>query len=54
MVTLRSPAQHQGQLQSAIPMDKVNEETRSKRAKWRSESAIIPAIHITKKTEKGK
>ena len=31
---------------AAIPMDKVNGETRSKRAKWRSESAVIPAIRF--------
>jgi hypothetical protein len=31
---------------AAVPMDKVNEETRSKRTKRRSELAVIPAIRV--------
>ena len=31
---------------AAIPMDKINGEVRSKRFKWRSESAVIPVNQI--------
>ena len=47
MVTLRSPAQYKGQQRS--PWTRPNDEARSKRAKWRSESGGCFFLVRTKK-----